>query len=128
MEDLEGYDLAFIGFPINAFGPNPAAKEFLESQASGKRLVIFITHGAEADSPDVPEWVEKCRAAATGADIVGVFNCQGEVAPMVIDFLLKADDPMLNEFGKRGPSTKGQPDEAALERARGFAREIVGKL
>ena len=29
VESLEGYDLAFVGFPIIAFGPEKSAREFL---------------------------------------------------------------------------------------------------
>ena len=128
VDGLEGYDLAFVGFPINAFGPNPAAKEFLEKNAAGSRLAIFITHGAPEDSEDVPGWLEKCRDAAAGADIVGTFNCQGEVAQAIIDYLVKSDDARMRAFGEMGPSTKGQPDESRLERARAFAREAAAKL
>ncbi len=124
LESLEGYDLVFIGFP----GPNPVAKEFLEKNAAGKRLAIFITHGALEDSEDVPTWLDKCREAAAGADIVATFNCQGEVAQAVIDFLLTSDNPKMQEFGKLGPTTKGQPDESSLERARAWAKEVMSKL
>src|SRR5450759_1732416 len=44
----EGYDLSFIGFPINANGPNPKAAEFLEKSTAGRKIAIFITHGAPA--------------------------------------------------------------------------------
>jgi len=127
VESLDGYELAFVGFPINAFGPNPAAKEFLEKNAAGSRLAIFITHGAPEDSEDVPGWLGKCREAAGGADIVGTFNCQGEVAQAIIDYLLKSDDARMRAFGEMGPSTKGQPDESRLERARAFAKEVAAK-
>jgi flavodoxin len=128
LEDLEGYEFAFVGFPINAFGPNPTAKEFLERNASGKKLAIFITHGAPEDNEDIVTWLDKCREAAAGADIRGTFNCQGEVAQPIIEFLLKSDDPKMRAFGEAGPSTKGQPDASKLERARAFARETLAKL
>jgi len=125
---LEGYDLVFVGFPINAFGPNPKARDFLEKQTAGHRIAIFITHGAPDDHEDVQTWMEKARQAASGADVVGVFNCQGEVDPAVVDFLLKSEDPKLREFGKAAPLTKGQPDESRLEKARSFARKIIDKF
>ncbi len=128
VDSLDGYDLAFIGFPINAFSPNPAAKEFLEKNSSGKKIAIFMTHGAHEDSEDVGLWLDKAREAAAGAEIVSTFNCQGEVAQPIIDFLLKSDEPRMQEFGKLGPTTKGQPDESRLERARAWAREVMSKL
>ena len=128
LESLEGYDLVFFGFPIIAFGPNPDAREFLEKNAAGIKLALFVTHGALADQEGVSDWLDKCREAAAGADIVATFNCQGEVAQTIIDFLLTSDDPKMREFGKLGPSTKGQPDESALERARAWAKEVMSKL
>ena len=125
---LEGYDLTFVGFPINAFGPNPKARDFLEKQTAGHRIAIFMTHGAPDDHEDVQEWMEKAKHDAAGAEVVGIFNCQGEVDPAVVDFLLKSDDPKLREFGEAAPLTKGQPDESRLQKARSFARKVVEKL
>jgi hypothetical protein len=42
--------------------------------------------------------------------------------------LLQADDPQMQEFGKMGPSTKGQPDESRIQKAKDFAKEIQAKL
>ncbi|MCJ7807472.1 MAG: flavodoxin family protein, partial [Dehalococcoidia bacterium] len=33
---LQGYDLSFIGFPIQIYGPAQPAKAFLEEHAAGK--------------------------------------------------------------------------------------------
>lgn len=127
VQTLAGYDLLFLGFPINAFGPNPTAKEFLEGNAAGARLALFVTHGAPEDEEGVAGWLDSCREAASGAEMLGIFHCQGEVAQVVIDFLLKSDNPEMRAFGEKGPSTKGQPDESRLEKARAFAREIIAK-
>jgi flavodoxin len=55
---LEGYDLAFVGFPIMAFGPADAAKDFLASQAAGKRVALFVTHASPEDHDALPEWLD----------------------------------------------------------------------
>lgn len=128
VDSLDGYDLTFIGFPINAFSPNPSAKEFLEKNSSGEQIAIFMTHGALEDSEDVGLWLDKAREAAAGAEIVSTFNCQGEVAQPIIDFLLKSDEPRMQEFGKLGPTTKGQPDDSRLERARTWAQDVISRL
>ncbi len=127
LDDLEGYELCFIGFPIIAFGPNPDAKAFLEAHCSDKRIALFITHAAPEDQDDVPEWLNKCRAAVEGAELVGMFDCQGELSETIAGFLLKSDNPMLRSFGERRGATLGQLDESRLERARAFAREITEK-
>jgi flavodoxin len=127
VEGLDGYDLVFFGFPIMAFGPNPAAKEYLEKNAPGSRLALFITHGAQEDHEDVEVWKEKCLEAAAGAEIVGFFNSQGEVDPNVVEFLLKSENPVLVEFGRLAPSTAGQPDASKIDGAKLFARQVLEK-
>jgi flavodoxin len=125
VESLEGYDLVFVGFPVIAFGPNPAAREFLENKAQGAKVALFITHATPEDSEDVGAWLEKCRDAAAGAEVVGFFNCQGELDPKVAEMLLKSDDPMMRGFGEQAPGTVGQPDQSRLQRARAFAKRVL---
>jgi flavodoxin len=127
LDSLEGYDLAFVGFPIHGFGAPEEAKSFLEKQCKGKDVALFVTHGAPEDLEDLREWLAKCKEAAAGVNLIGMFDCQGELAQGVIDMLLKSPDPKLRYFGEMGPTTRGQPDAARLERAREFAREIMEK-
>lgn len=128
IENLDECDFAFIGFPLHAFGPAEPAKKFLEAHSAGKRIALFITHAAPEDSEEVKGWLKASRDAASKADIVNMFDCQGELAQPVIDMLLGSDDPNMRAFGELGPATKGQPDETRLERARAFARETMEKL
>ena len=128
VESLEGYDLSFIGFPIIAFGPAKDGKEFLEQHVAGKKVALFITHAAPEDQDDVGEWLGKCKEAAASADLVGFFDCQGELSEAIADALMKSDNPMMQSFGERRPETIGQPDESRLQRARDFAREVASKL
>lgn len=125
IDDLAGYDLVFVGFPIIAFGPNPAARTFLEEKAAGKKIALFITHAAPEDSDDVKGWLQTAREAAAGADVVAVFDCQGQLDPAVAEMLLKSDDPVMRGFGEGGPSTMGQPDESRLQKARAFAKKVL---
>ncbi len=125
VEGLDAYDFAFIGFPLIAFGPAEPAKKFLEAHSAGKRIALFITHAAPEESEEVKGWLKTSREAASKADIVSMFDCQGELAQPVIDMLLGSDDPNMRAFGELGPSTKGQPDETRLEAARTFARETM---
>jgi flavodoxin len=127
VESLDKYDLAFIGFPLHAFGPAEPAKKFLETHSAGRRIALFITHAAPEESEEVKAWLETSCEAASKADIVSMFDCQGELAQPVIDMLLSSDDPNMRAFGELGPATKGQPDETRLERARAFARETMEK-
>jgi flavodoxin len=125
---LDGYDLAFIGFPIIAFGPAPQGKEFLAKFAAGAKVALFITHASPEKQEGLDQWLDKCREAAVGADLVGIFDCMGELSEQVADFLVKSNDPVMRSFGERRGETLGQPDETRLQRAREFAQEIMGKV
>ncbi len=128
VESLDEYDFAFIGFPLIAFGPAEPANEFLQAHSAGKKIALFITHAAPEESEEVKGWLKTSQEAASKADIVNMFDCQGELAQPVIDMLLGSDDPNMRAFGELGPATKGQPDETRLERARAFARETMEKV
>ena len=128
IDDLEGYDFAFIGFPLHGFAAPEEAQSFLEKHCQGKKIALFVTHGAPEHSEDLPPWLAKCKEAAVGADVIDMFNCQGELAQYVIDELLKHEDPKVRSWGEHGPSTRGQPDATRVERARVFAREIMERI
>ena len=125
---LKDYNLIFLGFPMHGFAAPEDMEKFMNKNCRGKMIALFITHGAPDDSPELPPWLEKCKEAAVGAEVVGMFNCQGELAQDVIDALLASDNLRHREYGKHGDTTIGQPDESRLERARQFARDMVDKL
>ncbi|MDI3485333.1 MAG: hypothetical protein PWQ50_553 [Methanolobus sp.] len=118
--DLEGYDLAFIG--------PPKVKSFISEKTAGKNIAIFMTHAVPEGFEAIHSWTGSCKEAAAGANVLGSFDCQGELAQPVIDMLLQADDPQMKAFGEMGPSTKGQPDESRIQKAKEFAKAIQAKL
>ncbi|MEZ5336292.1 MAG: flavodoxin family protein [Methanolobus sp.] len=126
--DLEGYDLAFIGFPVLQFDVPPNVKAFISGKTAGKNIAIFMTHAVPEGFEAIHSWTGSCKEAAAGANVLGSFDCQGELAQPVIDMLLQADDPQMKAFGEMGPSTKGQPDESRIQKAKDFAKEIQAKL
>jgi flavodoxin len=127
VKDLKGYDLSFIGFPIHAYGPSNDAKAFLEKKVTSKDIALFITHSAPEDEPQVPKWIAACRIAASGANIVGVFDCQGALAQNVKDMMLGSKDPQLIAWAERSSETLGQPDKGRLKKASKFAKDVMGR-
>ncbi len=128
VQSLDGFDLAFVGFPIQAYAPARPAADFLQKHAAGRRIALFVTHASPEDAPGVPGWLDNCRAAAAGAMLAGVFDCQGELSEQVADFMTKSKDEKLMAWAKDRPSTIGQPDAARLDRARRWAREILASV
>ena len=128
VDDLSGYDLAFVGFPVHAHTAARPAAEFLEGKCQGKCLALFMNHATPEDAADLFAMIDRCTVAAAGAQVVGVFNCQGELADDVMEKLLKSDHPQMQMFGEQGKFTQGQPDASRLERAAAFARQVAAKL
>lgn len=128
VDNLEGYDLAFIGFPIEAYGPAKEAESFLEKHSSGKNIALFVTHSAPEDSQELPEWLSKSKAPAKHAGLKGFFHCQGELSEQIADFMTKSNDERLAAWAKDRPSTLGQPDAARLEQARQWAKEVMARV
>jgi flavodoxin len=123
--DIGGYDLSFLGFPIQRFGPDPKAVSFLQKHCQpGRDVALFVTHAAPEDAAELPEWLEGFRNAADGANIVGMFDCQGQLAKGIKLIMSIIPNRELRAMAKRDNS-QGQPDAARLERARAYAREML---
>jgi flavodoxin len=120
---LEGYDLSFLGFPMHSLGPDKPVKTFLETHVKGRTIALFITHMSPEDAPPLKGWIQKFRDAATGANTVGVFDCQGQASGLVKIFM---GIPLM--FMGKSDTSRGQPDAARLERARTFANEVMNRL
>jgi flavodoxin len=124
---LEGYDLTFLGFPMHHFGSDGKVKTFLETYAKDKKIALFITHMAPEGFQPVLLGVQKFRDAAVGANIVGVFDCQGQACQEVKTNMLNSPSPQLRRFAQ-ADNSQGQPDSTRLERARTFATETMDRL
>ena len=125
--DLGAYDLAFLGFPMHQYGPDKKAREFLERNCTkGKKVALFVTHAAPEDNEELPGWLAKFRQAATGAEIVGFFDCQGELAKGVKFIMTVAPSRKLRSMARLDDS-KGQPDAGSIEKARAFASETLSR-
>lgn len=124
---LQGYDLAFVGFPIHGGQPAAEARQFLEKHSKGNNLALFATHASPDGYPGLEECLSKCCEAAAGANILGVFECQGELSEVIADFMAKSGDPELVEAAKQRSFTIGQPDSTSLERARKWAEKVASE-
>lgn len=124
VNSLEGYDLAFIGFPIHAFGPAQEGRDFLMKHAAGRKVAIFITHAAFEENDLTRSWVATCLESAKDAEVLGTFHCQGELAQEIAAMLINDANPQMQAFGHQREATIGQPDASRLEKARAFARSI----
>ena len=123
--DIGAYDLSFLGFPVQRFGPDPKTVSFLRKHCQpGNDVALFVTHAAPEDKAELPGWLEGFRNAAAGANVVGMFDCQGQLAKG-IKFILSIVPNREIRAMARQDNSQGQPDAARLDRARAFAREML---
>ena len=125
---IEGYDIAFLGLPVHAQGPDKGEVKLLEKLCvNGRSVALFITHASPEDAPELQQSLGKFRQAARGANLVDVFDCQGQLAKgikLIMSIMPNAD---YRRWAKVDNS-QGQPDEARLERARTFSRNVMARL
>lgn len=125
VNDIGGWDLAFLGFPVHGYGPDKKTTKIIEGLCTkGRKVALFVTHGAPENEPDVQVWMEKFKQAAAGAELVGFFDCQGQLAKGVKFIMKIAPNKEMRSQAKRDNSA-GQPDQARLEKARVFARNTM---
>ncbi len=122
---LAGYDVAFLGFPVMGEGPDTKARAFLAANCTpDSNIVLFVTHASPEDAPELEGTLDKFRAATGQANIVDVFDCQGQLARPIKLFMSIMPNAKYRRWAKQDRS-QGQPDEAALARARAFARCVT---
>ncbi len=128
---VNDYDLVVAGFPVWQFGPAEPAKKFLAEHAKGKNIALFVTHAMDPESSDsvssemLRGILDKCKASVSDGNLIGLFNCQGELSVNIAEFLLKNNDPAMRKFGEMRISTIGHPDSRDINSARIFARDIL---
>lgn len=128
VNSIEDYDVAFLGFPIHQMGPDKKTEKIIEKQCiDGRKVVLFITHAAPEDNQDLPPMLDKFREAAHGANIIGLFDCQGELDKTTKRIMSILPNAQLRLWAKQDNS-KGQPDKARLDRARAFTRNVMKRL
>jgi flavodoxin len=128
VESLDGYDVAFLGFPIHQEGPDKKTASLLEKHCrKGRKIVLFITHAGPEGAPDLQPMLEKFRQAARDAELVDMFDCQGELAKSVKRIMSIMPKAKFRKWA-REDNSQGQPDQTRIDRAKAFARDVMKKL
>jgi flavodoxin len=128
VQDIRAYDVSFLGFPTHGYGPDKKAKEFLGKNCTdGRKVALFVTHCAPENVPEVSEWMAEFKQAAAGANIVGFFDCQGELAKG-LELMMKISPKKKVRLFAKKHNSKGQPDEVRLRKARAFARDTMNHV
>jgi len=108
----EGYDLVAVGFWFQAGKPDPKAMEYLSNCTQSSRLFLFASHGAAKESDHVKNAMDYAINLTNGAKIAGVFTCQGQVNPKVLEKVKQKPEPPV--WIKDADHAIGHPNEDDL--------------
>lgn len=128
VSDFEGYDLVFVGSPVMEFNIPPKVTNFITKNVAGKNMAFFMTHAVPEGFEAIHSWTGTIKDFAASGNYLGTFECQGELAQPVYDMLMGSDDPEMKGFAEMTLPGRGQPDEAHVQKAKEFAKEIQAKV
>jgi len=109
--DPQGYDFVAVGFWLKGGNPDPKTGEYLKKM-TGANLFLFATHGAASGSEHAKKAMETAAALAESANIVGSFDCQGEVNAGLLEKVKARPNPPA--WISTADTAIGHPDEADL--------------
>jgi flavodoxin I len=131
---VDQYKVIFLGFPIYNFGPPIQVKEFIKKYLNGKEIALFITMALTSVpvNEQITELynltISNCKACAQNSNILGIFDCPGELSEKTADALIQSPDPQLRSFGMLRHFSIGFPDEKNISDAALFAKSIIMKF
>ena len=125
VKSFAGYDIIFIGFPVQSHSVPATVIPFFKKLPVGQPIALFCTHGSLRGGHLPKQAIEQALGLAARAKVVGTFGVRGAVDPKVIDALMQ-------QLEHRGWAEEAQgahehPDAADLADGREFAKEILAK-
>lgn len=121
----DGYDILFIGFPVQAHSVPEAAQPVIRDLKAGQKVAFFSTHGSLRGGQLARQAFEDALGLAAKARVLGHFGCRGKVDPRIIEMLLKK--PEHKAWGEEAKGADSHPDAADLADAKDFARKMMVK-
>jgi len=122
--DPSGYDFVCLGFWLKKGMPDTKSQKYLQ-KITNQKLFLFATHGASAQSEHAKQAMEKAKSMANQAEIVGTFNCPGEVTSKMLE--KAGSNPVPPVWFKEAPDAKGHPDNNDLEQLSQTLKQCLEK-
>jgi flavodoxin I len=83
--ELINYDSFAVGFWLKAVKPDPETLEYLPKIGNNKKVFLFAAHGTTPGSDHAQAAMIYAIELIPAAEIVGRYNCRGEVNPKIIE-------------------------------------------
>jgi len=125
VQSTDGYDILFIGFPVQAHSVPEAAQPLIRNLKAGQKVAFFSTHGSLRGGQLARQAFEDALGLAAKATVLGHFGCRGKVDPRIIEMLLKK--PEHKAWGEEARGADPHPDAADLADAKEYARKMMIK-
>jgi flavodoxin len=123
---VQGYDIIFAGFPVQAHSVPAAFLPFFKKLPAGQQIALFCTHGSLRGGQLPKQAIEHAIGLASGARIIGTFTVRGEVNPKVLDSLMNS--PQHHVWAQEALGASNHPDQADLADAKEFVKNILAKI
>ena len=126
VKDLQGYDVIFAGFPVQAHSVPAAFLPFFKKLPAGQPIALFCTHGSLRGGHLPKQAIEHAIGLASRMKILGTFCVRGQVNPKVIDSL--ANTVQHQAWAEEAMGACDHPDVADCADAKAFAKTILAKI
>ena len=123
---VQGYDVIFAGFPVQAHSVPAAFLPFFKKLPAGQQIVLFCTHGSLRGGQLPKQAIEHALGLASRMKILGTFCVRGKVNPKVLDSL--ANMVQHQAWVEEALGACDHPDEADLADAKAFAKTVLAKI
>ncbi len=122
---VEGFDVIFCGFPIQAQSVPMPVQEIIKQLPSGQKLALFCTHGSLRGGPLAVTGLEHAVSLAANTKVLGQFGCRGKVSIKIIDALMQK--PEHKAWAIEAQGALAHPNKSDLEDGRAFAKQMMAK-
>jgi flavodoxin I len=126
VKSAEGYDIIFVGFPVQAHSVPAKIHFFFKNLPAGQNIAFFCTHGSLRGGHLPKQAIEHAIGLAPRAKILGTFGVRGRVNAKVIERLMNLVEHRA--WAQEAQGACEHPDDADLADGREFARAILAKI
>jgi flavodoxin len=126
VQNTEGYDIIFVGFPVQAHSVPAKVYPFFKHLSEGQPIALFCTHGSLRGGHLPKQALEHAISLASRAKVLGTFGVRGKVNSHVIEALMAKLEHKA--WAEEAQGACEHPDDADLADGKDFAKGILAKI
>ncbi len=126
VKNTQGYDIIFVGFPVQAHSVPAKLNPFFKGLTGGQNIALFCTHGSLRGGHLPKQALEHAVGLATRAKVLGTFGVRGKVDAKIIEELMKRVEHRA--WAEEAQGAHEHPNEMDLADGKEFARGVLAKI